>query len=48
MFGSEAEAEIQKIPLSNNIILRHVQDIPEDVEKNIEEKIKASHYGFCL
>jgi len=47
MFGSEAETEIQKIRLSNNTIRRRVQDMSEDIVKNVGEKIKASN-GFCL
>lgn len=42
MFSFEANSEIQKIPLSNNI-RRRVQD----VGKNVEEKIKDFN-GFCL
>lgn len=47
MFGSEDEAEIQKIPLSNNTNRRRVHDMLEDIENNVGEKIKVSN-GFCL
>jgi hypothetical protein len=46
MFGIQTEAEIQKISLSNTI-RRRVQDMSDDIEKNVGEKIEGSN-GLCL
>jgi hypothetical protein len=34
MFGEECEQEILKIPMSNNSVSRHIQDISQDDESS--------------
>ena len=47
MFGERATSDINKIPLSDNTINRHISDMSSDIESHISSKIKTRGF-FAL
>ena len=42
MFGSEAEKEVKKIPVSDSTISRRIHDMSEDIEETVCASVKES------
>jgi hypothetical protein len=45
MIGKEAESEIDKVPVSNNIISRRVDDVSHDIEDVLSEILKNTNFA---
>jgi hypothetical protein len=46
MIGKEAESEIDKVPVSNNTISRHVDDMSHDTEDVLSETLKNTNFAL--
>jgi hypothetical protein len=48
MFGTEAEDEITKIPLSDDTMCRRINCVPDNIKEIVSDKIKKSMPIFTL
>lgn len=48
MLGENAEKELNKIPLSNDTIRRRILDLSENIEENVQKKLKNSNFALTV
>jgi hypothetical protein len=46
MIGKGAEREIDKVPVSDNTVSRHVDDVSHDIEEVLSEILKNLHFAL--
>src|ERR1044072_8654339 len=48
MLCENAEKELNKIPLSNDTIRRRILDLSENIEENVQKKLKNSNFALTV
>ncbi|KAL7640530.1 UNVERIFIED_CONTAM: hypothetical protein RMT77_008805 [Armadillidium vulgare] len=48
MLGENDEKELNKIPLSNDTIRRRILDLSENIEENVQKKLKNSNFALTI